>query len=382
MLNLATKCISLLVLLFIIIFQWLYRNISGGAEYNIKAKIGTLPPPVYKVLTKACLQPTELQPDEAAARKIIYPFSRTLREDLPRLSYRSRRNRVNFALHMGQRKLLLAEIEFITKYGHMSDHIVYAGASPGTHIQELLKMYPHTFDLYDPREITWKHPRMTAHREFFTDEVAKKYAGKRVLFISDIRTDEDKDDGWDDEIIGNMDDQQTWCDIMRPAMASLKFRLSWVNKTQKYYAGTIYIQPWAPKTSTETRLFTDCSTRIDWDCHKYEEQIYTHNAIARLQPYPEVEKYLNQSNTPPGMDSCYDCCSETYILEQYLESTFYPDSEMKHKKVDSVLKFMNRISKFLKKGLNTPPHGEFPGISLTERETLYLDANPSLMCQH
>jgi Poly A polymerase regulatory subunit len=55
-------------------------------------------------------------------------------------------------LHMGQQKLFIGELYFLTKHGSQSTNIVYAGAAPGTHILALSEIFPnHIFHLIDPR---------------------------------------------------------------------------------------------------------------------------------------------------------------------------------------------------------------------------------------
>ena len=50
----------------------------------------------------------------------------------------------------GQRKRLLSEVGFLTRYGHLSNEVIYAGAAPGTHISYLARLFPrHRFTLYD-----------------------------------------------------------------------------------------------------------------------------------------------------------------------------------------------------------------------------------------
>ena len=59
--------------------------------------------------------------------------------------------------HIGQKKLLFSEIYFLTivsKYVNINDCIlVYVGASPGSHINILNKLFPDLyFVLYDKKE--------------------------------------------------------------------------------------------------------------------------------------------------------------------------------------------------------------------------------------
>lgn len=96
--------------------------------------------------------------------------------------------------HQGQRKLFLTELYFLTKYGHLSNQIVYPGAAHGFHIPLLAALFPkHKFDLYDASPffdgITKKYPdRIKVFKKYFLADDAKKY--KNSLLISDIRTTE------------------------------------------------------------------------------------------------------------------------------------------------------------------------------------------------
>ena len=54
----------------------------------------------------------------------------------------------------GQKKLFDMELLFLKIYGGLSDTIIYAGAAPGHHLNELIPMYPkHKWILYDPEEM-------------------------------------------------------------------------------------------------------------------------------------------------------------------------------------------------------------------------------------
>jgi hypothetical protein len=92
---------------------------------------------------------------------------------------------VKTVIHWGQRKLLLSEVEFLTLYGHLSSVVVYAGAAPGTHTGYLARLFPqHRFVLLDPAPFTVRETdRILCRNELFTDDVAREFAGKGVLFI-------------------------------------------------------------------------------------------------------------------------------------------------------------------------------------------------------
>jgi hypothetical protein len=70
------------------------------------------------------------------------PFTRTLEYDAPKKPYRIRDDKEKTAIHCGQRKLLMSEIEFLLstlpKKKSQQCVVVYAGAAPGTHRHVLM----------------------------------------------------------------------------------------------------------------------------------------------------------------------------------------------------------------------------------------------------
>ena len=264
------------------------------------------------------------------------PFYRYITPNSKKIPYQgSKYNKITIK-HIGQRKLLLSEIEFITLYGHLAENIVYAGASPGTHCIVLSQMFPnHKFYLYDPlpfNERLKNHPNIKTFRELFTGDVIKLYKNMNVLFISDIRTVdtqgvlntyiENADEIITEGIDQDMDLQYDWCINLKPKMASLKFRLPWVTreKIEKlpdldkklYLDGNIHFQSWPGKGSTEARLFTDCTKKKIYSNIEYEEQMAYHNTIERISLFPHT-------SYPELYDHCYDCTAELYVLEEYIK---------------------------------------------------------------
>ena len=186
----------------------------------------------------------------------------------PELPYRRRQDEEKKAIHMGQRKLCLTVLQFITIYWDpiTKPVVVYAGAAPGININIIADLYPNTeFHLYDPADFKVK-PRSNIHlyQQYFTDTEAREWAIKKIplLFISDIRTADYTQaknlDENEDQISGDMDAQMRWYNIIKPISAQLKFRLPYTGGSRPlsvdYLDGIIYKQPWAPQTSTETRL--------------------------------------------------------------------------------------------------------------------------------
>ncbi|KAL9657222.1 hypothetical protein ABK040_011444 [Willaertia magna] len=207
--------------------------------------------------------------------------NRLLKETDPSDSYRSRKTELKSTLHWGQRKLLMSEIEFLTEFGFPNATVVYAGAAP--------------------------------------DELAAKYSNKDVLFISDIRTAEpghmseeevEKCVKWDNEA------QMNWHKLIKPRKSMLKFRLPYRSDLVpfvEYLKGEIYLPVWGPQTTSETRLVCDKDCElITYDTQKYQDQMFYFNTRTRTHYYPHNVK-------ADGIDHCYDCRSEVYILANYLK---------------------------------------------------------------
>jgi len=124
--------------------------------------------------------------------------------------------------------------------GDLSNTVVYAGATPGSHIMKLSDMFPdHKFILYDPNDFDPKlrgkkyQGKIEIVQDYFMDETAKKYSEEGVLFISDIRT-----ANWQkmtEEDVQNRVRQdniwmQSWVLFMRPKKAMLKFKVPYPEK--------------------------------------------------------------------------------------------------------------------------------------------------------
>ena len=302
----------------------------------------------------------------------------TLNDITKRMGYRRRREEEKKGIHWGQRKLLLSEIEFLTICWNPTTVpnplCVYAGAAPGTHIPILSMLFPSiVFHLYDPREFSIKATdKITIYQEYFTDDVAQRYANRSdVFFICDIRTacysdietkklssfgirkfdnrgnpignqqlirkaHKEAQVENEDQIWVDMTMQQNWVMIMNPEEAFLKFRLPYAldgkDRIVQYLQGMVYWQAWAPQTSTETRLkpFRNASgvyEAKDWSILEYEEWCFYHNVVER-----EQTKYLNPlTNTtapidPPELLNDYDSTAEAYILKLYYEKFAVQDT--------------------------------------------------------
>lgn len=227
--------------------------------------------------------------------------------------------------HIGQRKLELSEVYFLTRLGHNRGYkhndasagsrlappadaptMVYPGAGgSGTHILHLSMLFPHIwFDLYDVSEfdprITKKScPNVNIHKELFLDKQVDFWAdqvraGREVYLVSDIRcaTSEMKGDiqrfesaVTDDNIL-----QFAWVTRIRPKCAMLKFRVPYTagSKPYRYLAGDMLLQLWATRHSAETRLIID---------HPGGDNEYRWDEIT-LRDFEEPYQFFNISKMP------------------------------------------------------------------------------------
>lgn len=245
----------------------------------------------------------------------VQTLVRTLDDSAPTASYSRRTGLPKTVEHFGQRKLLLSEIEFLTRNYTTGDTVLYAGSAPGDHIPFLTELFPGMkLIMYDPRKYNKVVYKLTdqIYEEYFTDEVAQKLAKEvpegRMLFVSDIRSDPS-----DERVLQDMKNQEKWISIMKPKKSLLKFRLPYAPGKVEYLDGDIFLQCFAPQTSTETRL--ECSWNApqkEYDNQKYQDQLFYFNTVTRVSYYKHPHRNL-------GYDHCYDCASEIHILKKYIE---------------------------------------------------------------
>lgn len=251
----------------------------------------------------------------------------------PKSDYRRRFNEKKTSVHWGQRKLLLSEIQFLSLFLDSSlDNpiVVYAGAAPGIHIKCLSKLFPMcTFHLYDPRKFAidlHNGIKVFTNQRVFTDDDAHYWSTHdNVYFISDIRTADYRKmskDETEQYVHTDMQDQQRWYEIINPVNALMKFRLPWPDRwpteTYSYLFGYVFIQAWAPQTSTECRLSpvkdaNGNSGMFDWNIREYESVLFHHNSIIR-----EETKFNDGDYDSPELLDDFDSMAEVFILQDYL----------------------------------------------------------------
>eukprot|EP00339_Tiarina_fusa_P029673 CAMPEP_0117084552 /NCGR_PEP_ID=MMETSP0472-20121206/59507_1 /TAXON_ID=693140 ORGANISM="Tiarina fusus, Strain LIS" /NCGR_SAMPLE_ID=MMETSP0472 /ASSEMBLY_ACC=CAM_ASM_000603 /LENGTH=543 /DNA_ID=CAMNT_0004813585 /DNA_START=506 /DNA_END=2133 /DNA_ORIENTATION=- len=295
------------------------------------------------------------------------PFARTL--DLTNKEsaskYRRRTNEVKSVIHWGQRKLLMSEIEFLTNYSGPATGrclLVYAGAAPGTHIHYLANLFPHVdWELVDPAPFNTIEKSRDKHcgyiktnRCLFTEELSNEYKERvrlrretdpdyRFVFVSDVRSVDwqiQSEEETEERVQADMQMQQEWHQQMEPDYSMLKFRLSWKPGFTDYLEGTVYFPVWGPITTTESRLVVKGGAPLyKYNNTLYESQMFYFNTTQRPALYEhDVDDIFNE-----GLDHCFDCSSEVYILKAYMRHQLDdPDAEISTEKI---ARMVSEISK-------------------------------------
>ncbi|KAM3141278.1 hypothetical protein pb186bvf_006663 [Paramecium bursaria] len=218
-----------------------------------------------------------------------------LKDDSKRKKYYSRPDdEKQDIVHWGQRKLLIAETFFLTQYGELSKNILYVGAAPGNHIALLSQLFRgHHLYLFDPNPFQVRESlKIRIFQRAFDDNEARKFFNKfqgDYILISDIRTANYKEMSSVENEKAVLQDNQlqmNWVEILKPKKSLLKFRCAYpteIKEPTTFFDGDIFIQPWAPASSTETRLIPTGIQKKQYDNVKYEEQMFYHNDVERKQ---------------------------------------------------------------------------------------------------
>lgn len=272
------------------------------------------------------------------------------------LEYHKKPKRDTYRIHNGQRKLLLNEVIFLTKYGDLSNFVVYAGAAPSQHTPLLSELFPnHYFDLYDPATFTITETnKIKIFNDYFTDEYSKKYVDKNVLFISDIRsgTNDMNYKEFEEQVKINNQYHIDWINIIKPVMSMLKFRIPFNTiGDYEYLKGDIYLQPFAPIDSAETRLICDSSLELEkYDPKKYENKMYYYNNIIR--EFQRIKHNIPLDKVE-GLCYCSDCNFEIEVWKLYIKNYLKIEKYTPEK----IIELMNKASKITERSLLINRHG-------------------------
>jgi hypothetical protein len=147
--------------------------------------------------------------------------------------------------------------------------------------------------------------------------MAEEFVGKKTIFICDIRSmSKDMSDAEKEErVVIDMKSQMNWVQTMKPKASMLKFRLPYPPPagSTKYLDGDIFFPVWGGRTTSESRLMvTDPDKLRVYDHNDYEDLMFHFNTVTRTTYYPH-------SLQGEGLDHCYDCNAELFILRNYLQ---------------------------------------------------------------
>lgn len=249
----------------------------------------------------------------------------TLCDDSPTSQYvpknRPGQHDHDYIFKSGQRKLLVSEINFLTNYSHLSDTVLYIGASPGIHLNTLIKLFPNikNWIFYDIHEIKVQpSDSITIINEYFTPTDAIAYSSKPILFISDIRSyprniGKPPPKVADSIIERDMKLQKECIENGKFAMSMLKFRMPWKEGITEYFDGMLIYEPWSGEYSPELRLITDGSSTKKYNHITVDNQMYHYNKYVRPKLYPSLYE-LNLKH------KYHDQLIELEVVRTYLET--------------------------------------------------------------
>lgn len=275
--------------------------------------------------------------------------------------------------HIGQRKLLISEVQLLTTWyassaAKSAPHpvLVYVGAAPGSHDLFLHRLFPHVnFILYDgaPFDERLKAQRTAfeVRNEYFTDahcaELIRRtakgapgpLAGRPMLFVCDMRSDAPDDDAFESQVMRDMLSQRRWVETLRPELSLLKFRLPYTladvpGATVSYLKGRLLWGVWATRDSGETRLLVkkaDVRKSVDYDYEAYERARTFHNHYTRRVCFADAVP-AELSHLVFGAEnaycSCFDCLTELVTYKKYLEA---PESGGPFRTVEEIARAYN-----------------------------------------
>ena len=209
-------------------------------------------------------------------------------------------------------------------------------------------MFPNTiWHLIDPHE---HHPKLYNHKQIseiitdlFTKDIAKKFRKQfknrkyKLLFISDIRSNTN-----DKNVLDDQKNNIKWHKIIKPDYSYLKFRCGYdTDIIYKYYKGVIFLQPYAPTGSTETRLLLKKKLeKYNYNIKEFQGKLYYFNRVLRPSYY--VKSIINNNNY---FDHCYDCTYFSYLIKNYLN--IFPNFNPFN--TDNIFDIMKKITNLISK---------------------------------
>lgn len=262
-----------------------------------------------------------------------------LRDDSPQMQYEPMGDKTH-NVHKGQLKLMLAdELALMQALLHISScgadilpdivsrnkkvAVLVAGGAPGEHFVDLSTTFHFLdFHLYDPAIWNHKlqerdtHSNVHLYTQYFDINTATQWESRTsvegqkyvyVIFLCDLRV--PTKDHPDALVEVDMKLQRSLTEQIRAEYTVLKFHPPYyqdknIAKTYEYLDGTIYLEAFPPRNSSETRLHvTDPKSTKTYDIQKYENQLAYHNQETRMKTDYDnrymtfVQKYIQSQMT-------------------------------------------------------------------------------------
>ncbi|CAF0767591.1 unnamed protein product [Adineta steineri] len=222
---------------------------------------------------------------------------------------------INTTEYWETRKILLSEIEFLTEFSSKENNfVIYVGAAPGIHLNYLTSLFSYMkFILFDQENFLINETnQIQIKSEHFSDKLAEEYCKKyeNILFICNIKTSRNEND-----LDKHMNNQMKWYQILKPYASLLTFSLPHHHqRTYEYLNGEILFDLWSSKQSIQCRLIVERNAKIiQYNISEFENSIkYFHNRTRTMF----YENDLDHIETE-GLDHCYDCRAEIFILKNY-----------------------------------------------------------------
>lgn len=219
----------------------------------------------------------------------------------------------------GQRKLLLTEIEFLTEYARNGKYLViYIGDSQGLYINYLSDLFPDVdFVLIGMKKIDCKKTsRIQIRSGALIDKWINMYSKSRenLLLICDVHTFGPLKD-MEEYIQQDLENQIHWHSKLKPIASLLTFRFSRNKAMTKFLQGDIISSPWTSRQASHCRFIVLRDAQLtNYDNKRLLSALSYFQNVTRTKYYEHDIDDLNSE----GLDHCYDCCTEIYILHQYL----------------------------------------------------------------
>ena len=312
---------------------------GGGAVLEHKAK-GTVacelsPEQLVLYRENPRLQGALANRREVERRPPMGAADREIAPDLqPRSKYMRRQGEVKTAETWPQRGRLLQVVEFLTRHGHLSKSVVYVGVGADKVVPPLADLFPeHHFTIFaaDGRTMS-RITGVAVFADTLTDDVAETFSSD-TLFIGDLPP-----TTTEAGLAPVMLDQQRWTRIIRPAAALLRLKMPWSKGSSQYLGGALMRPMYEGPTETQAYLVvTDSEADATYEHGVWEDYMFHHNTFTRYHYYEHPIDPVES-----GLDHCYDCAAEIYVLKEFLAVTRGVDEETADSEVVKLSAYLSR----------------------------------------